>query len=94
MPVTLQDDQRLIRKIKVYGIVSPVNVIITANGIEFKVAGAKLGVTQTWPQIVTACNTPESALSYLAGDAVKYLQHAEAQMVKNKIKKLDKESGK
>lgn len=94
MPVSLQGDQRLVRKIKVYGLVSPVNVIITPNGIEFKIAGAKLGVTQTWPQIIAACRTPDSALSYLADDAFKYLEHTESQMVKKKLKKLDKESGK
>lgn len=94
MPVLLQSGQKLVRKLKVYGIETPVNMAITSDGIEFKIAGAKVGVSQTWPQVIAACRTPESALSYLADDAMKYLQHAETQKFKKQIKKLDKESGK
>ncbi len=59
MPVELQDYHKIKRQIKVSGIDRAVILIITRDGIEFKVAGAKRGVTQTWSRVIAGCETPE-----------------------------------
>jgi hypothetical protein len=87
MPIELQEGQKLKRVIRVNGIVPPVIASITRDGITFKVAESKVGVSQTWTKLVAACNTPPNVPQFLAGQPIKYLQRVSSQIVKNKIKK-------
>jgi hypothetical protein len=81
MPVELLQDVKLKRKIKIKaksGLDMWLNVTITREGLDFKIKNAKLGVFQTWPEIVAGCHTPKNALKHLSKDPILFLQRSES----------------
>lgn len=87
MPAKLSGEQKLVRQIKVYGLETPVNVTLTAEGITFKAPGAKTGVSATWARIVSVCRAPESAPSYLVENPLLFLERSASKLIQTKLKK-------
>jgi hypothetical protein len=90
----IKEGKQVKKQIKVYGIEAPVFVILTRDGISFKIKGAKGGVHQAWPKIVNSCFTPDNVPSFLAGRPVMYLQYVASQMAKRSIKRQNKKEEK
>lgn len=93
MAAELREGQKLKRRIKIWGVDYPVIVAMTREGLEFRleIKGARANITQTWPQILGACRTPDNVPSFLEGQPTKYLQYLASQATKNKLKKLERE---
>jgi hypothetical protein len=92
MPAKL-NEHGLARIIKVYGVEQPTVVLLTVEGIYFKIAGrGSKPVFATWPEAVGACTTPEKVKSYFMGKPLDYLVHEAKEKTKRDIKRKDKES--
>lgn len=86
MAAKLYGEKRLKREIRIYGVEVPCIVTLSAQGVKVQVAGTKIFVDQTWPELVKTMCTPGNCPSFLAGRAYELLQH---QAVKRR-KKLAK----
>jgi hypothetical protein len=87
MPVELEEGTRLKRQIKIQDLDVPLIASITRDGIEFKTKGAKLGVSQTWSEIVAASRTPDHIPQFLAGKPVNFLRHSASNILRSKMKR-------
>ena len=90
MSAELSEGKTLKRKIKVYGVEQPVIITLSHQGISFRVKGAKLDVSMTWPDAVNACYTPENVPSYLEGRPLEFLQEQAKGITKRAMKRADK----
>lgn len=86
----LKGDQFIARVIRVHGIEQPVIVLLTAQGISFRVKGSKKAISQNWTQVVNACLTPGNVPSFLAGKPFEFLKHTAEKIVLAKVKKESK----
>jgi hypothetical protein len=95
MSATLREGQKLKRQIKVYGVESPVIITLSHEGIEFKVKTAKIGVGNTWCQLIeNGCVTPDNVPSFLAGRPLEFLTEQAKGITKRAVKRLDKKESK
>jgi hypothetical protein len=81
----LEGDKTLSRTIKVHGI-GDVIFEISEQGLEARIKGTKIGVTQSWVQVVQGMNTPANVPSFLMSKPVEFLQY----QLKKKQNKLTK----
>lgn len=92
MSAKLDGDKKLKRTIRVYGVEADVHVTLTAEGMEFKVAGTKLGVGASWAKLVSACFTPAHVKSFLEGKPLAFLQYQASTIIKKRIKREEKKT--
>lgn len=91
MATKLEGEAKLKREIRVYGVDLPVNVTLTANGLEFKVVGSKVGVVAPWTLILAkAAKTGENVPSKLHDQGYGFLQDAARRISAARIKRIDK----
>jgi hypothetical protein len=92
MPATIAEGKKLKRVIKVYGVELPIIVTLTAEGIEFKVQTAKIGVGNTWAQIVEkGCLTPPNVRpAWAEGQPLAFLVEQAKTIVRHRVMRLDK----
>lgn len=74
MSTKLDGDSSLKREVVVTGI-GPVQVEITASGLEFRVKGHRKRVRISWLRAIEAGSTDLDVPSYLAGRPVELLRH-------------------
>lgn len=92
MSAKLDGDKKLKRSIRVHGVEADVNVTLTAEGVEFKVAGTKLGIGASWTKLVGACFTPANIKSFLEGKPLEFLQYQASSIIKKRIKREEKKA--
>lgn len=92
MAAKLDGDKKLKRSIRVHGVEADVNITFTAEGIELKVVGTKLGVGASWPKIVSACLTPPNVKSFLEGKPLSFLQYQASTVIKKRLKREEKKN--
>jgi hypothetical protein len=61
------------RKVRVYGVPAPVNVIFTEHGIEMSVERTKTKISGSWQDVVKSLRVPGNAPSFLFGEPLKFL---------------------
>jgi hypothetical protein len=72
---TMAAGQKLERVIRVHGIEHPVILTVSNEGISFRVKGTQKAVTQSWTQVILACNTPMNVPCFLADQPLALLHH-------------------
>jgi hypothetical protein len=83
---------QLKRAVKVYGVPGDVTVVLTAEGLEFKTKGTRVGVMLSWLNAVKASGTPLNAPSKFYGKPLEFLQAASDRATARLVKKLEAEA--
>jgi hypothetical protein len=85
----LEGDKVLSRTIRVYGI-GDVVFEISEEGLRARIQGTKVGLTQSWTQLVESMNTPANVPSYLMGKPSEFLKHQLKKREESRRAKLTK----
>lgn len=91
MSAKIAEGKTLKREIKVYGVERGVIITLSQAGVEFRVKGAKMGVGNSWAQLIDkGCLTPSNVPCWLEGKPLELLTRQAKTITDNAVKRLDK----
>lgn len=73
------------RQIHLYGLDSPINIILHPHGIEMTVAGARTKVFASWEHVAKNMLLPDSVPSIYHSRPFEFLKHLASKIKKGKI---------